>query len=506
MSEIWNANSVIEEKYSKCSAPQIEQLRINFNIRDIDKIINRYQSNGQISENDYFNLCWFLDSKYGKQFFERSEYVKELFGDKLKNEYFKIKLNSNKDKILNYKYQLIYDYFVENKLDEANIDYFRDCLYDAMKKIPELFKLDMLSNEYKMKIDTVLPIDEIKKRDREYIAFNQQSEKITTFLYQKKLVNELIKNEVLKNLPQNYSNLEKSIYVYIKLCQLLSYDPYYYANKNKNRSQHQEFSNIFKIGIETNNVICYEFVTIFSEILKDMGLNVISTTQLDMDVDDNDELIYVGFSDQHSNLQYIADDIIVFADSSTSVLSGDIINAKMENQLNGLKCFSVEQSKKDKFDSSLNKVYGDLQVENTIFKKYGKEVKEKKLVDKLKILFDDISDNFFNPTDFISYIANIKHDLFTTEELDWNLKISFIGKNRGDIYYPVSLFSVNTNDIKNIKEDTVHYLYDPHERFVVKLEKEELEEMFSDGSLFFIDGSMNIPNINTTQNINFKGR
>ncbi len=122
------------------------------------------------------------------------------------------------------------------------------------------------------------------------------------------------------------------------------------------------------------------------------------------------------------------------------------------------------------------------------------------------MLFDDINDTNFNSTDFISYIANIKHDLFTDNELDWNLKISFIGKNSEDNQYPVALFSVNTNDIKNAKEDTVQYLYDSHEKSVSKVEKEELEKMFIDGTLFFVDEKMNIPNVNISQNNNSKSR
>ncbi len=445
-------------------------------------------------------LCWFLDSEYAKQFNELSKYVKDLFGDKLKDEYFKRKLNDNKDKIQNYKYQMIYNYFLKNELDEEHIEAFRTILYEAMQKISELFNDDMLSNEYKEKIHRILPIDEIKKRDEEQAAFREQTEdlKKTDVLYQKKLLNEEFKKEVLKNIPQDYSDLERSIYIYIKLCQLLSYNPNYYANRDKYSQEHQDFSNISKIGVETNNVICYEFVTIYSEILKDMGLNVVSTTSLDLDVDENNKPIYTSFADKHSNLQYSVDDIIIIADSTTSVLHGDIINAKMNNQLNGLRCLSVEQNKKDAFNNALNKVYNGLKIENTIFKKYGRDVKEKPLVEKLKILFDDISDTNFNPIDFISYIASIKHVLFTDNELDWNLKIIFIGKNSEGNQYPVVLFSVNTNDIKNVKKDTVQYLYDPHKKRVLKVEKETLEKMFSDGTLFFIDEKIGIPNINTT--------
>ena len=137
---------------------------------------------------------------------------------------------------------------------------------------------------------------------------------------------------------------------------------------------------------------------------------------------------------------------------------------------------------------------------NSLFKKYHDDVVNKPLVDKLKILFDDISDKNFSATDFVSYITNIKHELFTTNELDWNLKINYIGKNNNHNQYPVVLFSVNTNDIKNAQEDTVQYLYDPLDKKITKMTKEELEKMFSEGKLFFIDEQLKIPNIDFPQN------
>lgn len=163
MSKIWDSNSSIEEKHSTSLTPQINQFRINFSIREIYDIIKKYQSNRKLAENDYYELCCFIDSEYAEQFNELSKYVKDLFGDKLKDEYFKIKLNDNKDKIQNYKYQQIYNYFLENELNDEYIDTFQDFLYEAMKKIPKLFNNDMLSNEYKEKLYKILPIDEIKK-------------------------------------------------------------------------------------------------------------------------------------------------------------------------------------------------------------------------------------------------------------------------------------------------------------------------------------------------------
>ena len=43
-------------------------------------------------------------------------------------------------------------------------------------------------------------------------------------------------------------------------------------------------------------------------------------------------------------------------------------------------------------------------------------------------------------------------------------------------------------------------MYDPIDKKVSKIEKEELERMFRDGDLFFIDRILNIPNIDLSNN------
>jgi hypothetical protein len=302
----------------------------------------------------------------------------------------------------------------------------------------------------------------------------------------------------MKGADSNFSLLEKSIYAYIRLCQRLSYDPNYYSNKGVYYVNHTSFDNISKIGDITNNVICFEFTAIFSEILKDMGIKTVQSTKLEMEADKDNIIKYTGFDNSHANLQYTVDNILILADSTTSVLKGDLINAKMNNSLNGIKCLNVDKEARTKFENALNKVYNTIQFDNDVFKKYDKEVKEKPLKEKLKILFDDIINSNYNSVDLLSYIINIKHSLFTEDELDWNLKISYLGRINNKQHYPVVLFSVNTNDIKNVVVDTSYYMYDTNERVLMNLEKEEIEEMFNEGKLFYIDDKFEIPNINTS--------
>ena len=495
MSEVWNKDSVIEERESKIRTPQLNQLSQSFSISDIYEIIRKKQYKGKIDDHDYKILCFFIDSKYAVQFKDLVVYVKEYFGDELKNRYFRLGLARIK-KTDPYIYKTIYDYLI-NGLESSNIITLKNCLYKLMIIIPKIFKEDMLSKEYKEKIEKVLSKEEIIEKDNESSII--QSNKFEDSFYQKRLLNEDFKNKITKGMPNDYTNLEKSIYIYVRLCQLLSYDPKYYTDKNRFIKVHEDFDNYSEISIEKNDVICYEFAAIYFELLKDLGIDVKTTIDFDFEEDESGRLIVQGFNDKHAYVKYAIDGIYIKADSTISVLQGDLINAKMNRPLTGLKCLSVDQDKKDMFNRALNKVYEGLKSSNTVFKQYGEDIKEKPLTERLKELFDDITDSEFNPTDFISYIASIKHELFTDYELGWNLRINFIGKKVGDNEYPVVLFSVNTNNIKNVKEDTVQYLYDPYDKKVRKMEKQELEELFQSGNLFLFEDYTRIPNVSITK-------
>ena len=501
MSEFWNEESFIEEKESLIKTPQLSDLKVYFSLGNIFEIISYYNRYGLVKDNDYPTLINFLNSEHAIEHPQIRDQVKALFDDRWKEEYFKIKLNDNKEKLQSYSFNLLYNYFINNTINDKEKELLKEVLYKAMVKIPELFQEDMLSQNFKKKIAAVLSNEEIKQRDTDSTQLNQHDNKLADFLYRQKLTNSKLKAEILKDLPPDYSLLEKSIYIYINLCKKLSYDPNYYTNNHLYYPYHEDFKNVTKIGDETNNVVCFEFVTILTEMLQDLGIKVSSSINLLLEMLDNGNITFSGFDNHHAKLEYTVDGIVVFADSTTSILNGDLINAKMNNRLNGLKCLSVNKEAKEKFKNALDKVYSDLSFSDTDFKKYDSDIRIKPLPEKLKILFDNLINSSFNPTDFISYITNLKHKFFNPSELDWNLKITFLGKNNGENQYPIALFSVNANNIKDVPQDTVQYLYDPLEKTIVKLEKEELESMFYNGIIFYIDGKAKIPNIETSTGI-----
>lgn len=77
MSEIWNNNSEIEEKNSISLTPQINQFKVNFNLRYFDGILKKIYNKQSIDESDFIIIKEFLSGDYKEQYKERYDALVE---------------------------------------------------------------------------------------------------------------------------------------------------------------------------------------------------------------------------------------------------------------------------------------------------------------------------------------------------------------------------------------------------------------------------------------------
>ena len=135
-----------------------------------------------------------------------------------------------------------------------------------------------------------------------------------------------IKSKIINSIPKDFSNLERAIYVYTKLCQIFSYDPVYYFKEEA--GNHSFIANIENYNEENNEVVCYEFAYILSDVLKDMGISHIKERS-------NEEQ---KFQNSHTNISFLVDDFVIFADSTTTVEAGNLSSSKYSLDLKGIRC------------------------------------------------------------------------------------------------------------------------------------------------------------------------
>ena len=68
-------------------------------------------------------------------------------------------------------------------------------------------------------------------------------------------------------------------------------------------------------------------------------------------------VVHGTLSEGHANLEFRSDKFLVSADSVTSILQGDIMQAKVNQPLVGLKCINRNQQTQQEFKDSLSKMY-----------------------------------------------------------------------------------------------------------------------------------------------------
>lgn len=188
-------------------------------------------------------------------------------------------------------------------------------------------------------------------------------------------INPQLFSKVIENMSSEYTPLEKAIYVYAKLCQILTYDPSYYATNQSGHLVSRSLSAdaISQISPENPEVVCFEVNHIYSKFLQQLGINY--------------EMEYKTgvYGDGHANLTFRVGEFVINADSVSSILCGDLINAKLGKRLNGLVCENENKETLFNFTKIVNAVYADV-------KKEPNEYMSKKKLEGLSKLYKNLAE------------------------------------------------------------------------------------------------------------------
>ena len=250
-------------------------------------------------------------------------------------------------------------------------------------------------------------------------------------------VNNLIKKEIFDSIPNEFSLVEKTIYIYSKLCKLLSYDPVYYINSSS--QNHMEVSNIENYDLTNHDVVCYEFAYILSDLLREIGVTKIKEKKL------NDD----KFSNSHANISYLVDDLVIFADSTRSVNEGDLSQLKFINEFNGIRCELYNENCQNIFQKAKEKVKSYLEYEDMSL---NKMLPNKDYIDSLNnkeklVLFNNYLLNCsLTNTDFISY-AN---KLIKVLGLDVDTKIYYDNETSSRLLLNIELNIYEENSVSKM--------------------------------------------------------
>lgn len=313
---------------------------------------------------------------------------------------------------------------------------------------------------------------------------------------QKISINPELKSKILESIPEGLDNLQKAIFIYMKMCEILTYDDEFYAVNQQGvvAFKHEKIDHINEITPSNNRVVCYEFNAIYSVFLKQLGFNYRTISRGYMD----------DFGGGHAFLTFKSGEYIIKVDSVTGVLNGDIPRVKQKLPLEGIIILNKNKDTKEKFKAELKRMEG-------LYYKIGKEPTFEETLkayeqsspnitiipfsEKLAIFFTKLKNNNYAQVDRLGYIQILKKTLFSQLELDNNISISYIRNN-----HPLpdleaeSIVVIAIDD--DISDETKYYIYNAR-LGLNEIEKEELQERFDNGHYDYINpkSKPNIPGI-----------
>ena len=295
---------------------------------------------------------------------------------------------------------------------------------------------------------------------------------------------------ITKDIPANYSTLEKAIFIYIKMCKILSYNDEFFAAKQRGLAaeKHRMIDYIETISPQFPEVVCYEFNAIYAKMLHSLGINF----QRECFSWKN------KYGDGHENLSFRVGKYIIEADSSRQILTGDLFNAKVGNSIKGLKCRNQNFDTYMDFDEILRKVYKDIKKEDkSTFSEALKEYEELTNAKQAHIPFNTRFDIFlekirtssFNGLNIMSYILRLVNVLFTEEEREHYIDFEIIRdnnpKDEDKIVATCGIITMNEKGILKDEEHNKYYIYINGE--LKRILKRTLIRNIITGTLGFID-------------------
>lgn len=386
--------------------------------------------------------------------------------------------------------------------DFKTLDFNKDLNINGLNKNEFCFILRSFIKHNNIKYNYILPDDSkrfiqdiLNDKYANTYHFNNLTQTHDQFLFDV-VLNDDLKNYVYKDMSKNYSDLEKSIFVYIKLCKLLTYDPEFYANNQAGgvARLHEDITRLGTISTQETRVVCYEFTQLYARFLYDMGFNY----YIDRVLDD--------YGDGHVDVKFRAGEYIINADSVTSIIGGDLYNAKINGELEGLKCQNKNINTLKSFQTAYDKVYNDI-IKTEDIKESDEGLfydfldmfdalceKEHVSIDKKREIFEKRCKEIQLPTiDKLTYVLTLAKSIFEEEIAKDQFDATIISRKEIDGFniktMPTMVYSFNPKSFKTAPEETEYMMMDKNGN-MQKVYKETLVQSFSVGAMKHISAGV----------------
>lgn len=313
-------------------------------------------------------------------------------------------------------------------------------------------------------------------------------------------INPELEDYVLKDMPQNLNKVQKTIYVYTKLCSILNYDPEYSSSGKsfgKKQEVHANITNVEHIGLDNTDVICYDFNIIFGKFLKKFDVNFAikgyseksniygnhSDLYVEFDEDDLKDIasygkvVFLGYTDmKHLKVDH---KLLTKASSESDKTFSDYFLYQKQKMID----LVLEQDEKEK-QSKQTFNENDLKIKELERKFIAAcpdfvETSEAEAVDMFVSLTQKVNMNrhdasFYLQKIFENVVPKNSDKLFTYSILKEQ------NKKDPELFNMISIFNIASDD-----QDFFLKITPPHK--IERISKENLQKAFDQGKIDYIE-------------------
>ena len=363
----------------------------------------------------------------------------------------------------------------------------------------EFINNESILKDYLVSDDVRLKYEAIKSNQLiDLEAINKHLETKDT-LFQKIHIDKSLEDAILSGIPVDFNDLEKAIYIYIKMCRIFTYNEEYFTKyfDEDIKRKHKDLSYVDQINLFNNEAVCFEFNIIYAAFLNRLGIKFKSN--------------YMGYHDEvygegHVKMEFRWGKFLVRADAVSYMTKSDLTYAKVSQPLIGLVCLNKNEETQEEFKEALNKVYMHIlreenvnsktdiihipffeEILNEFFKIFTK-LKDIRFEERISIMVRKANNMHLKGVDYFSYLLQLQKMLFTPLERQENIEICMLANNLDNEDKKSELVAIITINFKgfNNKDLNLYYILKAN-GILMPLLKEELEGPLYVKKLEYID-------------------
>lgn len=363
----------------------------------------------------------------------------------------------------------------------------------------EFINNESILKDYLVSDDVRLKYEVIKSNQLiDLEAINKHLE-IKDTLFQKIHIDKSLEDAILLGILADFNELEKAIYIYIKMCRIFTYNEEYFTKYFDEgiKRKHKDLSYVDQINLFNNEAVCFEFNIIYAAFLNRLGIKFKSN--------------YMGYHDEvygegHVKMEFRWGKFLVRADAVSYMTKSDLTYAKVSQPLIGLVCLNKNKETQEEFEEALNKVYMHIlreenvnsktdiihipffeEILNEFFKIFTK-LEDIRFEERISIMVRKANNMHLKGVDYFSYLLQLQKMLFTPLERQENIEICMLANNLDNEDKKSELVAIITINFKgfNNKDLNLYYILKAN-GILMPLLKEEIEGLLYVKKLEYID-------------------